>query len=91
MTVEEQMQEYKRKKNRQREHERYIREKAIADALFDEADRQKFETARQLLCSIYERHSDTELRYVRDRLNRIVTIVERLDFFLKENDDGRKE
>ncbi len=85
MTIEEQVKEYKLKKQRQREHERYIREKAIADALFDEADRQMFETARQLLCQVYERHSDVELRYVRDRVRRIKTIINRLDFLLKED------
>lgn len=88
MTIEEQMKEYKRKKQRQREHEKYIRQKAIADALLDEADKQKLETARQLVCQVYERHSNQELRYVRERLRRIETIIKRLDFLLKENDDA---
>ena len=83
MSVEEQVKGSKLKKHRQREHERYIREKAIADALFDEADRQMLESARKLLFQVYERHSDVELRYVRDRLRRIETIINKLDFFFE--------
>lgn len=85
MTIEEQLEEYKRKKQRQREHDKYIREKAIADALLDEADKQMLKTARQLVCQVYERHSNQELRYVRERVRRIETIIKRLDFLLKED------